>query len=181
MSVADFYELLDPKTLRRLDLPKTAQSPQGLSNILLEKVLTPTYVTNDPNSIIHKTDIRAASIRTATGAGFVTPQDVRRIIFSIRFNYVCTATVGTRTYVIQRTDQTPTILNRWIQQTLTASQNNTVEISTASASGGTDFHRQIAFPFVLEANWQLVVNDVSNIDPNDTVAWQIEYLEIPYT
>src|SRR6266480_3587482 len=168
LSSPDIFEQLDSKTLKRLDLPKSAVSPSGLSEVLLMKVLTPVYLTNDSNSILHQTDIRAAAARTANGATFACPASSRRIVFSIRFNYTCTATVGTRTYVIDRRDKVPNVINRSVSQTLTASQTNNVEISSESASGGTDIHRQIAYPWILEAEWSITISDISNIDIADT-------------
>src|SRR5213592_4445626 len=89
-------EQVDISTLKRLDLPKTAASKQGLDFLYLEKVLNLTYLVNDLQAATHNIDSKTATGITTNGQAFTAPLNSRYIIYSLRFTYICSATVGTR-------------------------------------------------------------------------------------
>jgi hypothetical protein len=176
--LADLIELLDPKTLKALDLPKTATSPQGLNNILMERSLQLVYNTNDFNRIPHSLDSKLATAMPAAGVSFTSPGDKRRIIFDIRLDFVATATVGTRTIQVTRTGKIGTAVDVYVQDAPTASQSRTYQIGPAGTSGNATVVVAMNYQIALEPEWSLTIRDASAIDVLDTIAWRIEYLEI---
>ncbi|SRR5713101_6404128 len=176
---AAVLELLDPKTLNRLDLPKTSQSPQGITGMLFQKVLLPVYVTNLLELVPHKTDIKAATAVTLNGQLFQAPSNTRRQFFSAEITYTATPTVGTRSVAIDKIDKANNILYRFLLDAPTASQARGYQIVLGTSSGFSNISVQLSTALVLEQEWSIRVDDVANIDNADTVAWNIEYLENP--
>ncbi len=172
-------EQLKDQNLKRLDIPdKTVESPQGLNTLYLQKVLNLTYQVNNIWTIPHKTDIRTASDITASGASFTAPIDKRRLIFSMRITFVTTATVGNRVTKIRRNDKPGNVITGFMDRTIAASQTETYTFGPSSASDST-LTFNLSYPIVLEPEWVILVDDTSNVDNLDDVAWNIEYLEIP--
>ncbi len=169
-------EQLDTKTLNRLDLPKTAESPVGLDRLWLQKLINLVYITNDISKTPHKFDVRAASDRGAAGARFTAPVDARRIIFSVRARLVTTATAGGRTIVVERRNKALDLANQFVSETVAASTTRNYEISMSNSSSA-EVHRQITYPIILEPEWFLVHD--GDIDDGDDVSWVIDYVEIP--
>lgn len=172
-------EQLDRKTLDRLDLPKTFESQTGLDRLLLQKFLNLVYNVNDLWNLRHRVDIRDAAAVTAAGVAFTAPVDARRIVFAIFITYTATATVGTRTVEVTRENKAGNVITGFISQSRTASQAGFFLISEGSGNQGLTVVVTINFPVVLEPEWAITVDDSGNIDNNDSVAWSIDYVEIP--
>ncbi len=173
-------EQLDRKVLDRLDIPhKTVESPQGLSTLAIQKILNLVYLVNDPVSIRHLLDVRAAAAVGASGVTFAAPINARRLIFSLRILYVATATVGGRNVNIDYLDKAANVIIRLVQIGPTASQTKRIQMSPSTQSGETDVTLQNSMSLTLEPEWSIRVDDGNNIDNADTVAWTIQYVEIP--
>lgn len=172
-------EQLDIKVLNRLDLPKTVESPQGLNTLYLQKLINLVYNVNDLYGVPHKADIRAAAAIVAAGVSFAAPINAKRIIFNMFVTTVTTATVGTRTWIVRKVDKASNILHHMIVITAVASTTQRYIIVQGTASGLGDVGIELNSPEVLEPEWSILVDDTANVDNADTVAWNIEYLEIP--
>ncbi len=171
-------EQLKDQTLKRLDIPnKTVESPQGLNTLYLQKLLNLVYVANSLEQLPHLLDSRAAS-DVGSGARFTAPIDARRIVFSMAFTYTATATAGTRTPKVRRQNKAGTIVNAWIDDSLTASQAERYELGPASATASAATII-LNYPVMLMPEWYVAITDGAAIDTADDVAWEIEYLEIP--
>ena len=180
MSELDLIEVIDPATLKRLDLPKTATSPQGLSQILMERSIQLTYQTNNPTAQ-HKEDTRANAIIGTAAITFSAPTSAIRIIYSWRLQFQSTATVGNRAISVAKISKDGTkIFNQYVSKTVAA---GTTEVYCISGAVGVNATNTISlnYPEVLQPEWSLFFDDTSNIDPNDTLLWQIEYSEIPFS
>ncbi len=179
--MSDELEDLDVATVRRLDLPKTATSPQGLFGLRLPKIVIPVYVTNSVDRVPHQLDRRAAAAITNAGAAFSSPIDKQRILFGLAINVTTSATAGTRAIVIDKRDKPTNITHIVDQRTQTASLTRNYTITpTSGATGvtGTIFIT-LTYPIVLAPEWFILVDDTSNIDgAGDTVSWTIEYVEV---
>jgi len=181
LAIEDFIELLDSTTLKRLDLPKTATSPQGLDNILMEKSLQLAYITNDPNKTPHKTDVKAATVLPAAGLTFAAPTTSRYSIFSMRLVFTASATVGSRIIAVDRLDKANNLLNRPMNESVTAGLSRVYTLGPASGDSG-NINISINFPFILEPEWKIQIDDTANIDPAaDTVSWVMEYQETTFS
>ncbi len=172
------FEQLDRKTLDRLDLLRTEDSPQGLDRLLLQKILNLVYVTNLLDRTPHQVDVRAASDITSNGARLTAPIDKRRIIFSVRATLATTATAGNRNVVVDRRTKADSILNRLINETVAASTTRDYEISMVSSSNAS-IHRQLAYPMTLDPEQYFAIDDVADIANLDDVDWRIDFIEIP--
>ncbi len=171
-------EQLDIKTLNRLDIPRTVQSPQGIDTLLLQKILNLTYNVNDLTRIPFKLDDRVDSDISAAGASFTAPIDARRIIFLMRFSYSATATVGNRTVVLDKRTKGSNTVVRIISRTITASVGETWFVGPLGTTA-TTVAISLNYPLRLEPEASLIVDDTTNIDNLDDVGWDIEYVEIP--
>lgn len=181
MSELDLIELLDPTTLKRLDLPKTATSPQGLNEILMERSITLTYQTNNPQAA-HVENTRSAAAIGTTAILFTAPTSARRIIYSWRMQYATSAVVGTRNISVAKVGKDFTrIIQQYVSKTVVASTTEIYCISGEVGVTGTNVITQ-NYPTVLEPEWSLFFDDTSNIDgAGDTLLWEIDYVEITTT
>lgn len=174
------FERLDSATLKRLDLPASADSPQGLENIPLVKALSLVYLCNSIERP-HRSDIRAATSLPLVGALFTAPVSARRILFSMVITVKTSTTAGTRTIIVERDNKAGLLLQRF-----DGPRNQATDVTfnyfISSCSGGvssSSLYVAINFPMVLEPEWSILIDDTANITTTDTVAWEIEYVEVP--
>ncbi len=176
-------EQLTDQTLKRLDIPdKTVESPQGLSTLYLQKLVNLVYLINDPNQIPHKLDVKAAGAVGAAGQTFTAPINARRLIFSMHFQPVNSGVAGTRNWEVTRRNKAGTKMNYLVRLDVAAvSTTIDFEISMLSSTQlPVDVLQQLTYPMRLEPEWSILIDDLQDIDvAGDTVAWQIEYAEIP--
>jgi len=180
LSGIEGLEQLDSATLKRLDLPKTAESPQGLSGIYLPKLISLVYVVNGIVGVPHLVDLKIATGVTTPGLQFTPPTGTKRIIFEMEFDYTATATVGTRTVIIEKRIKNSSRVVRYLNDGPTAGQARSYFIGPSNTTVG-NVNVQITFPIELEPEWSITIDDGANIDAADSVTWQIEYVELPVT
>lgn len=180
------FERLDAGTLKRLDLPpSTAESPQGLENILIAKVLNLVYIVNAserPHQFL-SSGIGIGAAITADGIRYTTPINERRLVWGLHLIYTCSATAGTRVVRVRRHGKDDFLIQEYARQNLTATQSLSVNIHVADGTTGPYsfiVNRQITNPIHMEPETFFLIDDAVDISPTgDTVTHRIEYVPFP--
>ncbi len=173
-------EQLDIKTVNRLDILKTVESPQGLDKLFLQKLLNLVYLTNDLQQQTHTLGSRSLSDITAAGASFTSPINVRRLVFSIFVTLTTTATVGSRQILFSvRTKADNNFFRFMTGRAVAASTTETYQVGPYTASSGATISIESSYPIHLEPEWKIIIDDTSDIDNADDVAWDVDYVEVP--
>ena len=173
----DFVQQIHQDTLNRIIIPKLKTQTSGVDYLVLQKELVLAFLVNDLLQIPHSHDSRAGSPSTANGAPFAAPINAKRIVFSMRITWGATATVGNRVIAVQKLTKAGTAIIKWISDGATANQTRIYEIGPSATTTGTSTIA-LNYPVTLQKEQSILINDGANIDANDTVAWEIDYVEI---
>jgi len=186
---AQGVELLDPKQLVRFSLPKTVTSPQGLDFLLMEKAISLNYDVFDifkvphsyqelPTTTLANAPVGpAGEIGTAGEGKFKARSDRIILVFSWYFSIATTATVGTRSFEVWRYLKSGNAIDHVITNTQGASTTGVYAIGPLQ-TGSETIRRGLTYPWRLDPEMYLDVDDINNIDNADTIQWRIEYLEL---
>lgn len=172
--MSDELEDLDAATLRRLDLPSTRDSPQGLSDLRFAKVIIPVYVVN----------LGRLQHEPVTGTGNDARSLTARInerleVHSMRYTYNSTGTAGNRLLFVERRDKVNRLFNRYVFDfTLAASSTAHFEIAQGLI-GTANVNVQLAYPVILEPEWHIDIGDNASIDANDSPSIRADVVRIP--